>query len=123
AKVSTPPATPKTMVQDTAKHRKGEKNETRTPEEIAQHQANRIQQLLRLEEKSRMKINADKTLEKIYPGKILKGKWKIKKDGKRMIVKSKDKGRILLDIQYLTDSTAIIVEHFPVGDIQVKYIR
>lgn len=123
AKVTTPPAAPKTMAQDTSKHRKGEKNVARTPEEIAQHQAQRLEKLLQLEYKSRLKINADKTVEKIYGGKSLKGKWKMKKDGKRMIVKSKEKGRMLLDVQYLTDSIAIIVEHFPVGDIQVKYIR
>ncbi len=117
----------KVATQDTGKMavrvKRGEKAQNLTPEEIAQYKAQKFQQVLRMEEKSMLKINADKTAEKIYPGKVIKGKWKMKKDGKRLIAKTKEKGRMLFDILNLNDSVAVVVEHFPVGDVQVKYVK
>jgi hypothetical protein len=65
-----------------------------------------------------------RTLEKYYPGKTVKGTWKLKKNGKRLAVKITETGKnYTLDIVSLTDSTTVVIEKLPVGDLQIKYAK
>lgn len=125
ATASTPAQTARkiTSAQDTSKMRRGEKGQTRTPEEIAAHRDQRFKQILRSEERSQLKIYPDKTAEKSFSGKMVKGKWKMNKAGNRLTAKSKGHGKSVMDILYLNDSVLIAVEHFPIGDVQVKYVK
>lgn len=68
--------------------------------------------------------NNQKTFEKYYPGKTVKGSWKLKKNGKRITVKENESGRKLtIDIVSLTDSIAVVFEKLPFGEFKVKYAK
>jgi hypothetical protein len=68
--------------------------------------------------------NNQKTVEKYYQGKTVKGNWKLKKQGKRMTVKDNESGlKVNLDILSLTDSTFVVLENLTAGDLKIKYTK
>jgi hypothetical protein len=68
--------------------------------------------------------NNKRLIEKYFPGKTVKGTWKLKKNGKRIAVKVTETGRQLtMDILSLTDSTVVVFEKLPLGELKVKYAK
>lgn len=121
AKQAATPKPPKS-VPDTVRGGKDAKSKSaRTPEEIEADRAQKLQNLLGSEQRSKLIIRADKTADKVTPGKTVKAKWKLKKDGTRLIAKSKEKGKFVFDIQKLTDSTMMVTEHLEKIDLVIKY--
>jgi len=69
-------------------------------------------------------INNQKTVEKVIPGKTLKGTWKLKKKGKRIVIKETETGKsYTFDIVSLSDTTSVFIERLPLGDLKVKYAK
>jgi len=68
--------------------------------------------------------NDQKTVEKDFPGKTEQGSWKLKKNGKRILVTEKETGRTLtLDIISLTDSTVVVHEKLSFAEFKIKYAK
>ncbi len=68
--------------------------------------------------------NDQKTVEKNFPGKTVKGSWKLKKNGKCILVKVEKTGKTFtLDIISLTDSTAVVLEKLSFAEFKVKYAK
>jgi hypothetical protein len=68
--------------------------------------------------------NNQRLAEKYFPGKTIKGTWKLKKKGKRIAFKELQTDRkINIDIESLTDSTLVISEKLPPGDLRIKYAK
>jgi hypothetical protein len=65
-----------------------------------------------------------RTVVKEVPGKTVSGTWKLKKNGKKLAVKEDETGRkVNVDILSLTDSTTVLVEKLPIGDVKIKYSK
>ena len=68
--------------------------------------------------------NDQKTVEKYFPGKTEQGTWKLKKNGKRILVTENETGRTLtLDIISLTDSIAVVHEKLSFAELKIKYAK
>jgi hypothetical protein len=68
--------------------------------------------------------NNQRKVEKYFPGKTVSGTWKLKKKGKRLVVKETETGKMVtLDIVSLTDSTTVLIQKLPFGDIKIKYAK
>lgn len=68
--------------------------------------------------------NDQKTVEKEFSGKTVKGNWKLKRNGKRIIVNNKETGRTFtMDILSLTDSTAVVLEKLSFAEFKIKYAK
>ena len=82
-------------------------------------------QLTRLtftELKSTIIINANKTATKEFRGKTEHANWKLKNKGTCLLINSKETGKKLtIDIQYINDTSAVVVEDSPIGDLKITY--
>lgn len=68
--------------------------------------------------------NNKRLVEKYFSGKTVKGTWKLKKNGKRIAVKVTDTGRkVTWDIMSLTDSTVVVQEKLPFGELKIDYAK
>jgi hypothetical protein len=87
----------------------------------------KLDRILANEMRSQLKVsieNDQRLVEKYYPGKTIKGTWKLKKQGKRIAVKIPDTGRKLtLDIVSITDSTFTVFEKMDLGQVKISYIK
>lgn len=67
-------------------------------------------------------INADKTATKEIQGKTIHATWKLKNNGTRLLINSKETDRkMILEIKQVNDTSAIVVETLPVGDFKITY--
>ncbi|MGA2824117.1 MAG: hypothetical protein ABSE72_11395 [Bacteroidales bacterium] len=67
-------------------------------------------------------MNANKTAIKEFNGKTEHAKWKLRNNGTRLLVNSKETGKKLtIDIQHINDTSAVVVEHLPVGSLKITY--
>jgi hypothetical protein len=80
--------------------------------------------MVNTEKRTPLVVKADNTLEKTYHNKTIKGTWKLKRHGTRIIMVESTTGQKLqADILEISDTTIVVVERLPVGDIKVKYIK
>lgn len=87
----------------------------------AEEQFNR---LYRAEQKATLEIFPNKTAVKDYHGTLVKATWKMKPSGKKIVAKSiKTKERIVLEIEELTDTKAVVIEKLPVGALKITYAK
>ena len=75
------------------------------------------------EQRTSLEIYTEKkTVVKQYPGKTIKGTWKMKKKGTQVTAKDNVTGKKLtLDLQKINDTSAVVIERFPFGDIRITY--
>lgn len=103
--------------------RDGKGGVTRTPEEIEIHRQQRYHTFVNAESRSQIKVIDKKRAQKIYPGKTIDLRYKFKKKGTKLVVKDKEHGRFTADVIEFTDNSLFLIEHFEIGDIQVKYFK
>jgi hypothetical protein len=85
---------------------------------------NQLQRMMQTEMRSPISVNANNTVVKFYPGKIIKGTWKLKKKGTRIVAKEKEANKkMTLDILEISENSISVVERFPFGDIKIDYAR
>jgi hypothetical protein len=85
---------------------------------------NQLKRMIQTELRSPISVYASKDVVKFYPGKNVKGTWKMKKKGTRIVAKELhgDK-KLTMDILEITDNSATVVERLPFGDIKIVYSR
>jgi hypothetical protein len=90
--------------------------QTRTPEE-------ELQRMITTEGRTTLVVYSEKKMVvKNYPGKIVKGTWKMKKKGTQVIAKEITTGKkMTMDILSINDTSAVVVERLPYGDIKITY--
>jgi hypothetical protein len=85
------------------------------PVSKAEEQLNR---LIKMEQRSTLTLNADKTAVKEIPGKTIHATWKLKNKGTRLLVDSKDAGKkMTIEILHINDTSAVVVETLPMGGL------
>ncbi len=109
----------------------GQKNDSSTVEytesQIAALQSSKMEEqrkriVIKSELHSILTINANKTATKELQGKIIHATWKLKNNGTRLLIDSKETDRnMILEIQHITDTSAVVVETLPVGDFKITY--
>ena len=78
--------------------------------------------IIRSELNSILTLNADKTATKEFQGKTIPAIWKLRKNGTRLFLDTKEADRnMILQIQNITDTSATMVESLPVGDFKITY--
>ncbi len=91
---------------------------------IDQKMALMLDRLIVAEERSTLDISANGTGAKIYHGKVLKAKWKLKAKGTRIVGKELEGGRkFVADIVEISDKRLVVIERTQVGDMKVVYIK
>jgi hypothetical protein len=81
-----------------------------------------INRYLATELKTTLTINADKTAVKIFPDKTVHATWKVKKQGTRLLVTTKETGKKLtLNIIRVTDSTAVVTTEVQQVAVKITY--
>ena len=75
------------------------------------------------EERTPLEVYQEKhILVKNYPQTSYKGTWKMKKKGMQVQVKNIQTGeKRTVDIVHLNDTSAVLLERFPFGDIKITY--
>ena len=102
------------------------KQRNKNPNEMSDQQkaAQEWQRMVNTEERSPLVIHQDKTAEKAYHNQTVKGSFKLKHHGTRIIFTEEKTGQILkADILEINDTTIVLIERLPVGDIKVKYVK
>ncbi|HTX88094.1 MAG TPA: hypothetical protein VMC08_03830 [Bacteroidales bacterium] len=117
------PVVKQQAVPDSASLAKGKKTNPGMSE--ADHHAEmELERAINTEKRTPMIVKADKTAEKAYHQQTVKGSWKLKKQGKQIIFTEANSGKKLkADILQINDTTVVLVERLPVGDIKVKYVK
>ncbi len=78
--------------------------------------------IIRSELNTVLTLNADKTATKEFQGKTIPATWKLKKNGTRLLVASKETDKnMILEIQRISDTSAIMVQSLPIGDFKITY--
>ncbi len=110
------------VVSDTAAEKK---SKTVTNEMPNQQRADaEWERMVNTEKRTPLIVNEDHTLQKTFHQKTVKGSWKLKNKGKRLIMTESTTGQKLrADILEINDSMMVVVERLPVGDIKVKYVK
>jgi hypothetical protein len=112
-----PPASLKDTTRKTDKNGRVQ----RTPEEIEYNKQMALHQAVYAETHSKLIILDDKKGKKIYPKKSFDFKYKVKKDGKLIVVKGKEGNRMTGTVEAFNDSTLTLIEHFDRGDLLIVY--
>ncbi len=83
-----------------------------------------LDRLFQAESRAEMEVFADKTVVKKYTQKEIKATWKMKGNGTRMNVKNIDnKRKYTIDLLEVSKEQVVLLEHVPVGDIKITYVR
>jgi hypothetical protein len=84
---------------------------------------NQLTRMATIEERTSLEVYAEKKMVvKQYPKKTFKGTWKLKKKGMQVQVKEIQTGeKHTIDILSINDTSAVILEKFPFGDIKITY--
>jgi len=91
---------------------------------IAAKAEDQLKHLIQTEERTTLRINADKTAMKIYPGKTVKGTWKMKSNGMVIIAKNLEtKEKIRFDIEEISDNQIVIIQNLQKGTLKITYIK
>ena len=78
--------------------------------------------MVEVEKKTPLVVRENFLAEKQYKSRLVRGTWKLKKQGTRIVFKEEVTGETLkAEILEISDSSMVMVEHSPVGDIKVKY--
>ena len=78
--------------------------------------------MVEVEKKTPLVIKENFIAEKQYKSRLVRGTWNLKKQGTKILFKEELTGETLkADILEISDSTVVMVEHAPVGDIKVTY--
>ena len=89
---------------------------------LDEKQAVQIQHVIETQMRTTMKINANKTCEIQFPGKLINATWKLKKNGTNLIVKDAESGqKRTLEFVFINDTTSMAIQHTNAGDIIVRY--
>jgi hypothetical protein len=90
--------------------------------------AARIERLVQNERRGSLKIyikDKKRIVERIVPGKTVTGTWKLKKQGKRILMKETGgmERKMLMDLVSVTDSTAQVITKIPEAELlmRIKY--
>ena len=87
-----------------------------------ERQARQLQRFIDRQMRTTMKLNADKTGEIFFPGLTVNVKWKLKKNGKIMMVKDIESNQKKnLEFIFVNDSAAMAIQPTDAGDIIVRY--
>ena len=82
------------------------------------------ERLYQTEMRSTLEIFPDKTAIKSYPGKDIKLTWKMKSNGTRLVAKNpENKAKFVIDIEDISDTKIIVIEHAQIGDIRITYAK
>ena len=81
-----------------------------------------LARMIENEKTSTLTINADKTALKESPGKTVHATWKLKKKGTQLLIATKETGKkMTVEIQKITDTSAVVLETLPIGGLKVTY--
>ena len=81
-----------------------------------------LARLIENEKRSMLTFNADKTALVDFHGKTIKGTWKLKKQGTRLLASSKETEQKLdLEILHVNDTSAVMIETLPFGSLKITY--
>lgn len=85
--------------------------------------SNQLDRMVIAEKKATMEVYPEKKLVvKNYNSKVAKAKYKLKKKGYQVKAKELETGKQLtLDIVSINDSSAVVIEKFPFGEILIEY--
>jgi hypothetical protein len=110
----------KTAVVDTTAGAKVLAADAMTPETDADITLNRM---IVVEQRATLEVFTDKKMViKDYQRKVAKATYKLKKKGYVVNAKEIDSGKKLtLEILSINDTSAVVVERFPFGDIKIEY--
>ena len=114
-----PKSTPKT---DSLSINNGKNAQGIAPESRGENQLN---QMASLEERTSLEVYSEKKMiVKAYPKKTYKGTWKMKKKGMQVQVKNIQTGeKRTIDLVKINDTSAVLLERFPFGDIKITYLK
>jgi len=94
---------------------------TAAPRQLSKAE-DQLNRLIKMEQRSTLTLNADKTAIKEIPGKTIHATWKLKKQGTRLLVDSKEAGKkMTIEILHINDTSAVVVETLPIGGLKVTY--
>jgi hypothetical protein len=83
-----------------------------------------LDRMILAEQRSTLEINANGTGAKVYHGKVLKAKWKLKAKGTRIVGKELEGGRkFVADILEISERRLVVIERTQIGDLKVAYIK
>ena len=92
------------------------------PQQQVSRTKEQIDRFIQVEERTPLTINADKTVVKIFHEKTVHAKWKLTKHNTRLVAKGIESGkRIIFDILRLSDTLAVVMGHYPFGDLKITY--
>jgi hypothetical protein len=84
---------------------------------------NQLNRMAVTEERTPLQVYSEKKkFVKQYPGKTVTGTWKMKKKGTQIHAKADESGKKqTLNIEQISDTSFVVLEHFPYGDIRITY--
>ncbi len=83
-----------------------------------------LDRLVKAESRATLEIFPNKTAVKNYPGKPLQATWKMKGNGTRLVGKNlENKMKFTIDILEISKEQIVVLEHAPVGDVKITYVR
>jgi hypothetical protein len=101
---------------DTSAPARSETGENKSPDD------QKLERLLRAEQKATLEITSDRTAMKNYHGKLIKASWKLKGGGKKIVARDiSTKEKYILNIVEVTDTQMILIENSAAGSITITY--
>jgi hypothetical protein len=83
-----------------------------------------LDRLVQAEMRATLEIFENKTAIKKYPGKPVHATWKMKGNGTKMVGKNiENKMRFVIEILEISKEQVVVIEHLPVGDLKIVYVR
>lgn len=87
-------------------------------------EGDKLERFIRGEERAPLTIFADHTAMKEYHKNIIKASWKMKANGKKIVVRNlKNKEKFTMKIIELTETQLVIIEKLPAGSLKITYTR
>lgn len=87
-------------------------------------EGDKLERFIRGEERAPLTIFADHTAMKEYHKNIIKASWKMKANGKKIVVRNiKNKEKYTMKVLELTETQLVIIEKLPVGSLKITYTR